>query len=153
MYRKLFYDPTRPSAFSTLQKLQTAVVATRKPKKSSRKPQDVKAWLEKQDAYTLHRHVRKRFPRNPYTVNNMMGVWESDMVDVQSFSKHNDKYRYLLTVIGVFTKYLHVVPLRWKTGTAVASAFQSIFNDSRYTTKQYKRRPVWLRTDKGIVCK
>jgi hypothetical protein len=79
----------------------------------------------------------------------MMGVWESDLVDVQSFSKDNDKYRYLLTVIDVFTKYLHVVPLRSKTGTAVASAFQSIFDDSRYTTKQYKRRPLWLRTDKG----
>ena len=78
-----------------------------------------------------------------------MDVWESDLVDVQSLSKYNDKYRYLLTVIDVFTKYLHIVPLRSKTGTAVASAFQSVFNDSRYTTKQYKRRPIWVQTDKG----
>ena len=78
-----------------------------------------------------------------------MDGWGSELVDVQSFSKHNDKYRYLLTVTDVFTKYIHVVPLHSKTGTAVASAFQSIFNDSRYTTKDYKRRRVWLRTDKG----
>jgi hypothetical protein len=37
-------------------------------------PGDIKAWLLKQDAYTLHRGVRKRFPRNTYTVNNINDV-------------------------------------------------------------------------------
>ena len=35
--------------------------------------------------------------------------------------------------------------MRSKTGTAVTSAFQSIFKDPRYV----RRRPVWVRTDKG----
>jgi len=51
---------------------------------------DIKAWLLKQDAYTLHRPVRKRFPRNPYSVNNINDVWESELVDVQGLSKYND---------------------------------------------------------------
>jgi len=57
---------------------------------------DIKAWLLKTDAYTLHRAVRKRFPRNPYTVNNINDVWESDLVDVQGLSKYNDGVKYLL---------------------------------------------------------
>jgi hypothetical protein len=72
---------------------------------------DIKSWLLKQDAYTLHRAVRKRFPRNPYTVNNKTDVWESNLVDVQGLSKYNDGMKYLLTVIDVFSKFLHIVPL------------------------------------------
>jgi hypothetical protein len=67
---------------------------------------ELREWLEAQDTYTLHRPVRKIFPRNPYTVNNIMDVWECDLVDVQGLSKHNDGIKYLLSVIDVFSKYL-----------------------------------------------
>jgi len=38
-----------------------------------------------------------------------------------------------------------MVPLKSKTDNAVTSAFHSIFKDPRYV----RRRPVWVRTDKG----
>jgi len=47
----------------------------------------MRAWLEKQDAYILHRPVKKRFARNPYLVNNVMDVWEYDLVDVRALGK------------------------------------------------------------------
>ena len=49
--------------------------------------------------------MKKRFPRNPYSVTNVMDVWECDLVDVQSLGKFNDGHRYILTVIDVFSKY------------------------------------------------
>jgi len=64
--RALYYNPEKPTAFSTLDKLAVAL-----PKKNK---SDVKAWLEKQDAYAMHRPVRKRFLLNPYTVTNIMDV-------------------------------------------------------------------------------
>ena len=76
-----------------------------------------------------------------------MDVWEADLLDVQNVSEFNDNYKYLLTVIDVFSKFLHVVPLKCKTGQTVASAFQSVFTD-KYS-KPYKQRPLTLRTDKG----
>jgi len=42
--------------------------------KKKKKLDDIRARLEKQDDYTLHRPIRKRFARNPYTVNNVMDV-------------------------------------------------------------------------------
>jgi transposase InsO family protein len=108
----------------------------------------MKAWLEKQDAYTLHRPLRKRFPRNPYTVNNINNIWEIDILDLSSLTKINNNYRYLLQVTDVFSKYLHSVPLRTKTGKEVAAALESTFKDPKYT-KPIRRRPVWVRTDKG----
>jgi len=137
---RLYYDPARPTAFSTLRKLGVAV----KKKKNNIKLDDIRDWLENQDAYTLHRPIRKRFARNPYTVKNVMDLWECDLVDVRDLGKLNDNYKYILSVIDVFSKFLHLVHLRSKTGTAVASAFISIFEDS-----SRRRRPIWVRTDKG----
>ena len=119
-------DPSKPSAFSTQQKLQNAVGQSTSKHSQNTSPADIKAWLLKHDAYTLHRPVRKRFPRNPYTVNNINDVWECDLVDVQGLSKYNDGVKYLLTAVDVFSKFLHVIPLISKTGKAVTTAFQSI---------------------------
>jgi len=44
----------------------------------------------------------KRSPRNPYTLNNAMDVWECDLVYVRAFGKLNDDYKYILSVIDVF---------------------------------------------------
>jgi len=67
---RIYYNPARASAFSTLNKLQAAA------KTKNKNVGKMKAWLEKQDAYTHHRRVKKRFARNPYSVNNVMDVWE-----------------------------------------------------------------------------
>jgi len=127
----LYYDPARPTAFSTLCKLGVAA--------KNIKLDDIRDWIEKQDAYTLHRPIRKSFARNPYTVNNLMDVWECDLVDVQALGSYNDNYKYILSVIDVYYKFLHLVPLRSKTLTAVASTFTSIFKD---TSSRRRRRPL-----------
>ena len=48
----------------------------------------------------------------------------------------------------MFSKYLHVMPLKSKTGPSVTAAFQSILKDRRYS-KPVRRRPVWLQTGRG----
>ena len=105
--KDFYYDLNGDTAFSSYEKL------LRKAKTlPAVEPSAVKPWLEQQDAYTLHKPVRKRFPRNPYTVSNIVDVFEADLVDVQSLAKHNDNHRYLLTVNDVFSKHLHIVPLK-----------------------------------------
>ena len=135
---RLYNDPARPTAFSTLRKLGVVV------KKYNINLDDIRDWLGKQDAYTLHRSIRKRFARNPSTVNIVMDVWECDLVDVRALGRFNDNYKIILSVIDLFSKFLHLVPLRSKTGTAVASSFTSIFEDS-----SRRRLPVWVQTDNG----
>jgi hypothetical protein len=71
-----------------------------------------------------------------------MDVWECNLIDIQNFSKY-DKYNNVLSVIDVFSKFLDIVPLRRKAGTAVASAFRSIL------AKYSHRRPIWVRTDRS----
>jgi len=106
MLQRLYTDPATPSAFSSLYTHQQAAAAAAKGKqtkdKKQKTPTQIKEWLETQDAYTLHRPLRKRFPRNPYTVNNIDDVWELDILDLSSLKKFNNNYRYLLQVIDVF---------------------------------------------------
>ena len=106
--RRLYYTPSLPSAFGSFAKLRSAVPSPSR--------QSVYDWLLQQDAFTKHRPLRRHFPRNPYNVTNMMDVWECDLMDMRSLSKYNDRYKYLLSVIDVFSKFLHIVPLRAKTG-------------------------------------
>ena len=140
MLSTLYYEPRKSSAYSSFKKLQNAA--------KIKKPSDIVTWLHKQDAYTLHRPIRKRFPRNPYSVNNVLDVFECDLLDIQALKEDNDGNKYLLPVVDVFSKFLHIIPLKSKTGKDVSSAFQSVLQDPKYS-KPIKRRPVCVRTDKG----
>ena len=61
---------------------------------------------------------------------------------MQLLSKFNKGIKYLLCVIGLFSKYAFVVPLKDKKGISIANAFQSILNKS-------KRKPNKIWVDKG----
>jgi len=90
MTSKLYYEPAKPSAFSNLKKIQEAA----KQSKIRKKPSEIKSWPEIQDVYTLHKPLRRQFPRNPYTVNNLLDVCECDLVDGQ-FSENSKIIRSL----------------------------------------------------------
>ena len=77
----------------------------------------------------------------------MLDVWECDLVDVRDLSKLNDNYEYILSFIDAFSKFLHLVPRRSKTGTAVVHAFQSILKETKYS--KFPSRPVFVVTYKG----
>ena len=81
-------------------------------------------------------------------MTHIMDVWECDLVDVQGLSKHINGIKYLLIVIDVFSKHLHILLLKSMTCPSVAAEFQTILKDRRYS-KPLRRRPVWLQTDKG----
>jgi hypothetical protein len=90
------------------------------------KKRDVEESLSGQNRYTLHKPVRKRFSRNPYTVTNIDDVWEMDLADLSSLSKYNNKHKYLLNVIDVFSRYAWSVPRKDKTASSITSALKYV---------------------------
>jgi transposase InsO family protein len=83
--------------------------------------------LQNQDNYSLQKHEFEEY--------------EADLADVTSFSQQNDGIQFLLIVIDLFSRYLHVRPLKNKTSNIVLEAFQDIFNNTI--------KPKKIRTDKG----
>ena len=54
-------------------------------------------------------------------------IWAADLVDMSSLSRSNRGYKFLLTVIDVYSKYGWIVPLKNKTGKEVAAALTKLF--------------------------
>ena len=102
---------------------------------------EVKEWLMTQDAYTLHKPARKRFPRNIYFADGIDQTWQMDLIELQKLAKFNKGHRYILVCIDVFSKYAWARPLKDKKGPSVRSALQDIFEQGR--------QPTQLQSDKG----
>ena len=99
--------------------------------------------LEKELAYTLHKPRRKRFATTPVMVFGMDEQWVADLIEVQNIRKHNNGYRYLLTVIDVLSKYAWVEPVKSKSGSDVTAAFDTILKRAK------GRTPIQLPPDNG----
>ena len=61
---------------------------------------------------------------------------------MQLISKFNERYRFLLYFIDIFSKYAQVVPLKGKKGVSIVSDFQKILDKS-------VRKPNKIWVDKG----
>ncbi len=131
----IYYDPSHPASFSGANKLYSAV------KHKGFKLNQIKTWLKKQDTYTLHRPVRRKFRRNKVFVPRIDHQWDADLMDMTQISSYNNGYNYVLLAIDIFSRYVWTVPLKTKKGAEVKQAFDTIFSQGR--------KPKYLRTDKG----
>ena len=51
-------------------------------------------------------------------------TWSADLIDKSSLSKYNKNYKFILTVIDIFTKYAWAIPLRNKFGLYITNGFK-----------------------------
>ena len=130
---KAYYDPNNSGAYGGVDRLWRAV------KGHTRK--EVQNWLKKQDVYTLNKPARRTFTRQRVMVAGIDEQWQADLVDIPQFVKQNSGFRYLLTVIDVFSKYAWVVILKSKSAQIVVDAVEAIFKSGRSPKK--------LQTDRG----
>ena len=58
---------------------------------------------------------------------------------MQLISKFNKRFRFLLCVIDIFSKYAWVVPLKDKKGVSIVNALQKILKESNK-----KQNKIWV---------
>lgn len=90
----------------------------------------------------LHKPVRKNFPRRPVVLKGLHDLYQSDLVDMTTYSKLNKGYKYILTLIDCFTKVAYASPLKNKTANAVTTAMENLL-------KRCKIKMKHLQTDNG----
>ena len=137
--KSLYYDLGRESGLSGVNRLYRAVKQDAKYEITRKQVQD---FLSGQNAYTLHKPARKRYPRNKTLAVGVDEIHQLDLVDVSNVAKYNRGYKYLLTWIDVFSKYAWVIPLKNKSAKTLVKAFKSNVESSG-------RSPVMIHTDKG----
>ena len=80
---KIYFDPENTASFSSANKLYKVT----KVKFPNVTADYIKDWLSAQDAYTLHKPVKKKLKRNRIFVHGIDHQWQFDLADLNSLSK------------------------------------------------------------------
>lgn len=110
----------------------------RKEQKKTTKVSPVKIGIARE----LHKAARRNYPRRRVSTRGKDELWQADLVEMIPYARINNGYKYLLTVIDVYSKFAFAEPVRSKTGVLVTKAFKTIVRRS-------KRQPRLLQTDRG----
>jgi hypothetical protein len=130
-----YFDPALPESYGGEGKLAKKV-------RGKIPRNEVSSWLAKTDTYTLHKPVRRKFPRRQYIVSGLNQLWQIDLSVLPQLSRYNDGYKYILFCIDVFSKYAMARPVKNKTGSEITAQFEDII-------KKEKRKPSQVNSDKG----
>lgn len=136
-FTELFYDLQKPSAYAGSQ------VLLRESRNKKLSDKDAVAWLREQDAYNLHRRLRKNFQRRSYNVSNINDLWEIDLMDLKSLKHENNNHTFVLVAIDVLSKFAFAEAMKSKSAEDVTRAFKAILDRSN------GRLPITLQSDKG----
>ena len=93
-------------------------------------------------AEELHKPIIRTFNKRKVQSPFIDNIWLADLDDMQLISKFNERFRFLLCVIDIYTKYAWVIPLKDKKGITITDAFQKML-------KKSNRKPNKIWVDKG----
>lgn len=102
--------------------------------------------VKREIAYELHKPARRIYPRRHVFVKGFRDLFQADLCDLSKHSEDNDEYKYILTIIDVFSKYGWAQKLKTKTGKEVAEAFSEALNSCK---KKFLVPPKFLQIDRG----
>ncbi|UYV82493.1 hypothetical protein LAZ67_21002525 [Cordylochernes scorpioides] len=105
-------------------------------RKTGYSQKEVSEFLHKQDVYTIHKPIKKKFETRRVYAPYKDYQWVSDL----AFMQKDKSFKYILTIIDAFTKYAWAIPIRNKTGDKITNAFREIFKE---------RKAERMQTDKG----
>ena len=111
-------------------------------KKSKGSGVNIPSEFNEQLTEELHKPIIRKFKKRKVYSRFKDNIWGADLADMQLISMFNKRFRFLLCVFNIFSKYVWVVPLKDKKGASIVNAFQKILNDSN-------RKPKKIWVDKG----
>lgn len=89
----------------------------------------------------LHHSVRRNFVRRKTFIRGLNETFQADLVEMLPYKGQNKNYKYILTVIDIFSKYAWAIPIKSKNSNAVTGAMSKILAAGRI--------PKNLHTDQG----
>ena len=75
-------------------------------------------------------------------------TWSADLIDKSSLSKYKNNYKFILTVIDIFTKYAWAIALKNKSGLSITNGFKLVLGENPQGGSQ-PRKPEKLWVDRG----
>ena len=130
---------------TSMSKLTTSLI--REP--ASQMTMSINKTLEKQQQQQLAKEVFSpqitKFKRESLKDKEK---WSADLIDKSSLSKYNNNYKFILTVIDIFTKYAWAIPLKNKSGLSITNGFKIVLSEHPQGGSE-PRKPEKLWVDRG----
>ena len=90
----------------------------------------------------LHKPIIRKLKKRKVQSLFIDNIWGVNLADMQSISKFNKGFRFLLCPIHIYSKYAWVIPFRDKKGITTTNAFLKMF-------KETNRKPNKIWVDEG----
>ena len=104
LLKKIYYDSKNPVSFSGINKIYQYVKRNYDIKISRGK---IKKWLSKQETYTSHFPVKRKFVKPRVLAFYEDYQWDTDTANMVQYEKYNDGYKYFVVFIDIFTRFLY----------------------------------------------
>ncbi|CAB4025255.1 uncharacterized transposon-derived [Paramuricea clavata] len=107
----------------------------------------VKKWLQTQDTYVVHKPpTRVHFKTQRTYVDGLAQQLQLDLVDMQTFSRANKGYKWILTSIEILSRYAFAVPAYRKGTEHMVPAVEKILEQFH---ERFGRYPKVVQFDEG----
>ena len=106
----------------------------------------VKKWLAHQQTYVRFQQLEKNFGRRQTYVPFLAQQLQMDLVDMSKYEDENKGYRWILTAIDVFSRYLFAMPLRRKHKEFTVNAVKRLFEQFE---ERFGQLPKLIQMDDG----
>ena len=138
-FEKLYHG-SKPFSFGSKQRIFDNLKLTK---------EDINKNLKNSDIYTRYKQYKKPRKYSPIYVYRRRELFQADLIAFTNpeYIKANDGYKYLFTVIDVFTKFAWTYPLKSKDCETTKKCFEDILS-------KCGKHPEKLQTDRGteFVC-
>ena len=95
-------------------------------------------FLQNKDSYTKYRHATRHFKRLPAFAKRINETWCLDLAFMDKLSDTNNRMKYLLVCVDVFSCFVRVQPMKSKYSTDAVVAFKKMLRKKSMPAK------VWL---------
>ena len=104
----------------------------------------VQKTLQDLRTYSIHKNVRKTFPRRKVMVSFIDVYWTMDILVMLKYKHNNSHYGYVLVILDCFSRYYFLCPLKKKDADSVHLALSTLF-------KMTPRRPEKIWADRDLA--
>lgn len=120
--KELYYDPK----FGYL----SATKLYRKAKELGLKAtmKEVKQFLSEQETAQINKQTTRKTKYRPIVAHYVNDIWQADLLDMQKWSKFNKGYKWILSIVDIYSRYSWAIPLYRKSTALVRDEFEKLFN-------------------------
>ena len=118
----MYHTVKEPSSYSTAERLLKAA----QKEDTEIKLSDVKDWLKKQYAYTVHRRAFYKIPLRKVRTERIGDCWSADLIDISGLSSYNSGFSWIATFLDNFSRFAWARELKRKTTKETGDALLSV---------------------------